>query len=452
MMLLISKIMFILTFLIIIMFFLHRLVFLSSFHFLNVIASKNLVVTKQLSSLSKQLSKTSSTSSIISSTTNGNSITSSSTEVDQKFLPSIELNARSGPSSKDVSIKVLIKTSVEPKLSIPVTVAPTISISKMTTIMSAKTIPILSTTTMIRPIVLVSSSIVTTSTPTPKTAHRILPTSTTSAPSKEIQIQNKENDFYNSLIVKKPTKDSISTFTSHEQNQMDRWYSSISGMLPTTTIQILQKSLSSSFSQQNRIIIDIGANVGAFTEKVRRFCSDCIIISFECYPDYAKYIRNRFANDDKLQVISSCLGDHKTVSKSSSGEQNKVNENNTEEEDENNYIILWRNRDASNFGWNTIIEKQADKKNLDPIKVPLISFDSFFEKSLEKKSIGHLNENSSIRLIKIDTEGAEGKILKGMKKFLSNVSPLEISKKSSNSKITAPFLMIEFGWGILKFF
>jgi hypothetical protein len=66
-----------------------------------------------------------------------------------------------------------------------------------------------------------------------------------------------------------------------------------------------------------------------------------------------------------------------------------------------------------NFGWNTMIGSRASH-DMKELSINGISFDEYIEKIPLKK----------INLIKIDVEGAEYKVLNGMKKTIAKYKPI----------------------------
>lgn len=140
-------------------------------------------------------------------------------------------------------------------------------------------------------------------------------------------------------------------------------------------------------------IIDVGANVGVFSYNVRKICKNCRIMAFEAVPLFAKYIKTR--NIGNIDVYPFGLSDK------------------TGEAD------FWMSKDG-NYGWNTMIPKEGGRKDMKKMKMKFKVFDDL------NIDVGNL------KLIKIDTEGAEYKVLRGLNKVIQKYKPK---------------MLIEFGFG-----
>jgi len=165
-----------------------------------------------------------------------------------------------------------------------------------------------------------------------------------------------------------------------EKKQLDRWYKKMQSIgVPIPKLN------------QHDSILDIGANVGVFSETARKICPKCHIYAFEAVPLFASYIKTK--NFGNIDVYPFGLSD------------------------ENGKATFWMAKDG-NFGWNTMIGK--NRKGMKKVKTEFKIFDD-------------LNiDIPKLQLIKIDTEGAEYKVLRG----LNNV----IRKQK-------PTLLVEFGFG-----
>jgi FkbM family methyltransferase len=144
-------------------------------------------------------------------------------------------------------------------------------------------------------------------------------------------------------------------------------------------------------------LLDIGANIGAFTDYLAHTCRSCSIYSFEPVPEYADFIRHHYHRHPNVHVYSLCLGEK--------------NEN----------MTLWK--DEKNLGWNTLIGSQANSK-MRQMTVPVATLDQWSMQT----GVNHF------AFAKIDVEGAEYKVIRGMKKTIEAMYPL-------------PVLLIEIGWG-----
>jgi len=150
---------------------------------------------------------------------------------------------------------------------------------------------------------------------------------------------------------------------------------------------------------ENGVFIDVGANIGSFSERVfkQRNCKKAYL--FEPIPEYQKLCAKRFNQKENIIVEQYALSD---VTGSTS---------------------MWVCKKV-NFGWNTLV-KEIASKGMDEIIVEAITFDDY----AIKHSINHID------VIKIDVEAGEYKVLKGMKQTLSS-----LFKK--------PYILCEIGCGI----
>lgn len=192
------------------------------------------------------------------------------------------------------------------------------------------------------------------------------------------------------------------------------WATQVLAELSTIQMTKLRKFYSNSvvpsvpirFAEDD-VIIDVGANLGRFSHSMRRACEKCIIVAFECIPEYAAFAFNVLSQSD---------------------EQAQVDEEYT-------YVIPMGLSDKNgksqifmhpiNYGYNSMIEPRANsgmvERGVDMVK-------------LDDLDLGQIISLSKVKLIKIDTEGAEIYVLKGMRKFLSSLFP-------------KPVLLVEIAWG-----
>ena len=141
------------------------------------------------------------------------------------------------------------------------------------------------------------------------------------------------------------------------------------------------------------LVVDVGLNVGAFSVMALHVCKTCSVLGFEAVPNYAGYARERlsraFTADGPFTVITKGLGAR------------------TETVD----IFVSQ---SSNLGWNTLLAEKATT-DMVPMHCDLIAFDGYMQ-------VARLAA-SRIRVIKIDTEGAEFKVLAGMRTTLAATCP-----------------------------
>jgi len=138
------------------------------------------------------------------------------------------------------------------------------------------------------------------------------------------------------------------------------------------------------------IIIDIGANIGYYALLEARLAKKGKIYAIEPIPKNNKLLNenvklNKYKN---ISIFQYAIGDK-------------------------NEIGIMNISDKCN--WSSFT-KNPNTKVLEEIKVPLITLDKFIEKNVKK--------NPS--LIRMDVEGYECQILKGMKKMLKEGKPLKI--------------------------
>lgn len=162
--------------------------------------------------------------------------------------------------------------------------------------------------------------------------------------------------------------------------------------------RFLKKDLPSvtNLIQDGDTIIDIGANIGAFTQIVLDELPNCKAYLFEPVPKYYSFCQNIFSTNKNVTVENYALSD------------------------ENGAGVIYA--DKTNIGWNTLI-KEKTTKNMVPVDIKKITFDEYWGDNL-----------GGISLMKIDVEGAEFNVLKGMKETLKR-----LDKK--------PHILLEVGWG-----
>ena len=152
-----------------------------------------------------------------------------------------------------------------------------------------------------------------------------------------------------------------------------------------------------SYVPREGVFIDVGANVGAFSDGVINARRDCQCYLFEPIPEYYNYCVKKYKDNKRVIVENYALGDV--------CEESKI------------YM------DKKNLGWNTVVESMTTP-GMAKIQINMIKFDDYADK------IGLNN----IDLLKIDVEGAEYRVLSGMKETLSR-----LDKK--------PIIFCEIGWG-----
>lgn len=150
----------------------------------------------------------------------------------------------------------------------------------------------------------------------------------------------------------------------------------------------------------NSVFIDVGANLGTFTENLTKKKPGISAHLFEPVPEYYNFCVKKFTGNKKIVVNKLALSNEK-------GE-----------------VDLWI--DKENLGWNTMIEEQRTYM-MDKISVQAKTFDDYVKEHKLKK----------IDVIKIDVEGAEFKVLMGMRKTLKSL-------------VKKPVIFVEVGWGSIE--
>lgn len=145
------------------------------------------------------------------------------------------------------------------------------------------------------------------------------------------------------------------------------------------------------------VLLDVGANIGAFTDYMADACPSCSVYAFEPMEEYADFIRHNYHRHKSVHVYPIGLGD--------------ANENAT----------LWVS--DSNLGWNTLLEDQTEG-DMRPVRIQIATFDHW----------ASATGVDGFAFAKIDVEGAEYRVLRGMMRSLEKMHP-------------KPVLFIEIGWG-----
>ena len=139
--------------------------------------------------------------------------------------------------------------------------------------------------------------------------------------------------------------------------------------------------------REDAVIVDLGGNVGAFSETVTANCSQCTVHVVEALPDLARFVKR---NNPNFNVYNFALSSPATTS--------------------------------ADLGWNTLVSEKRTH-DMSKLSVPAASFDDVFC-------------FSRIDVLKIDIEGSEAACLSGMHRTLSRLPCL-------------PDIVLEIGWGTL---
>lgn len=153
------------------------------------------------------------------------------------------------------------------------------------------------------------------------------------------------------------------------------------------------------------VVVDIGANLGKFSQQIRQKCPGCIIVAFEALPEYAAYMMSRVQNGEQTYVFPYGLSNSRSKAKFFA--------------------------DDSNLGWNTLVGSMTQpgmrQIDVDLVRLDDVDFDAIVP-----------NFFSRVKLVKIDTEGAEGFVIAGGHAFFESLDPkppiyLEVAWGAGNS-------------------
>jgi len=160
------------------------------------------------------------------------------------------------------------------------------------------------------------------------------------------------------------------------------------------TREISTKALE--YLPEGGVLVDVGANTGMFSQLIleQRHCTAFL---FEPVPDYFNYSATKFRNMPSVTIENFALSD-------APGE-----------------FSLWI--DSANLGWNTM-EGTKQTPGMREIRVKTVTFDDYAE----------LHGINRIDVLKIDVEGAEYRVLGGMKRTLARLR-------------RKPVILLEIGWG-----
>lgn len=177
----------------------------------------------------------------------------------------------------------------------------------------------------------------------------------------------------------------------HKHPTIKEWESQVRKVVKAPVKMLLP------YINDNAVFIDVGANVGAFTEAILSARKNVTAYLFEPVPQYFQWLISKFSKFSNVIINNLALSDEKGS------------------------FSMWI--DTDNLGWNTMISEKTSS-NMQEILIEAIEFDNYVKK----------NNIQKIDVIKIDVEGAEFKVLKGMKNTL-----LSLDKK--------PVILCEIGWG-----
>lgn len=174
------------------------------------------------------------------------------------------------------------------------------------------------------------------------------------------------------------------------KTSIEAWDAKIRGQMSELADQVVR------FLPRHGVFVDIGANIGLGTEMVMQR-RPCTVYLFEPVPAYYEHCVTRFRGRKNITVENLALSDEHTTQ------------------------MLWM--DEANLGWNTL-EGAKVTPGMRQIPVTTESFDTYAD----------AHQIDAIDVMKIDVEGFEYKVLRGMKKTLARLR-------------FKPVIICEVGWG-----
>eukprot|EP00392_Amoebophrya_sp_AT5.2_P004536 g4544.t1 len=218
--------------------------------------------------------------------------------------------------------------------------------------------------------------------------------------------------------------------------------------IPTAVYRRLNGKPEQQNERRRSLILDIGANAGAFTSRILQSpacrggghqTSKCHVLAFECVPEYARYIRESHDRRDPfVPRPDSEMKDDLTVVNACASEKRGKG-------------VIYTSSDG-NLGWNTQVAEQTLGHKMTKVEVEEVRAEDVVEglgffarrglglpQDLENPEKPRKTRDFDLSLMKIDTEGAEYRVLRGMRGLLRRLK--------GNEKTKMPILMVEFGWG-----
>ena len=135
---------------------------------------------------------------------------------------------------------------------------------------------------------------------------------------------------------------------------------------------------------ENGVILDVGAHIGDTTELYRKYFCQSKIFCFEPFSESCDYLKKRFINDSKINVVETALGIKDEIKPLYASNFSNMNS------------LQRPNERAWGF---------ADKKTVD---VGITTLDQFY----------YENDIKHIDILKLDVQGSELDVLKGSKTIL----------------------------------
>jgi FkbM family methyltransferase len=144
-------------------------------------------------------------------------------------------------------------------------------------------------------------------------------------------------------------------------------------------------------TRSSPVVLDVGANVGTYSEAFRKLAPDSTLYCFE--PSKASFsdLSRRFAGDNRIHLVNAAVGDSIGIAR------------------------LWSDKPGSALG--SLTKRRLNHFNIDfehQEEVPVITLDSW-------QSESHVFPD----IIKLDVEGHELTVLRGAKKALETVQVVQ---------------------------
>lgn len=157
-----------------------------------------------------------------------------------------------------------------------------------------------------------------------------------------------------------------------------------------------------------KLILDIGSNVGEYTELFKKINKNIKIVCFEPQKNVFRKLKNNLKNYNNIKFYNFAIGSNNIYKKLNTSFGSS-------------YISSFSkyNNKSKYFKIRNSLLNQSNEKKYEMVKV--VRLDSFNE--FKKKKID---------LIKIDVEGYEIEVLKGMGKILKNTEMIMIEIHKSN--------------------
>lgn len=154
------------------------------------------------------------------------------------------------------------------------------------------------------------------------------------------------------------------------------------------------------FCDPKKAAIDVGANVGKFSEQLVNLCSH--LYAYEPLPDLGKQLKQRFKANRNATVRVVALS----------------NKNGTAVIHTPRYVNPAVDRDSFVLGWSSIAKDYRDLQKKYPDKFPVIKNRKIKTVKLDDEKI------ENVGFIKIDVEGFEYEVLQGAQKTITKNKPI----------------------------